>query len=815
MRRVRVKYYPSLEEGVEDQLDQALQDEKEKEAATNSELKTPLDNTDGFTNSDTPPSAPVEDEISIDVPEKTPAESAAESTSETPPESTGDVSNVIAEEVVRQSSGEDDQGLKAFVQKMKDSYSLAQGNGFEGSFDEFLANLTQSITEKENEVVSNPLGTTDGSGDVVTPESEVPSEQAEVSGEVENTDDTLPEKPVDVPSEEATGEAAVTDDTTGEASEVPVEESTAPEGSDAPLDTEETTTPESSEEIVESTSENPAPEAGSEENPEEVPGKGAGESIEATPEVEFTEAPTEASEETPEEGSEEHSTDTNLNGEEVPDDAKEPTAEEVPEPAATDDESLNEYIDKVDDEQEEADDTAAMVEEAEDSSSRLGRIAEIVQDAVAEAKATGSEEDSEKVTESLAKIAEIANECYTTRFGIKPRYSIFVANEDLREALTPVQRCEVSLEAMGDTLKVIWEAILKAIEAAAEWFNDIWRKIQLNTGLMKKHLDNLQKVVDTSEESAGGVKMNSPRLWNNLAEDGIVKNQALEINRLTDVAKSVYSDMNDWVVETARTTTRLAYGFIGKPQEFKKSLKKASMPNFKGIQLQASENPVRDGIISLNQEESVSTLFATSGLFPGNMRFVMGLPNTPVEMNRASESDEHVLKGIAKAWGSKYVGVRFTKAENLSSKEDDVVLSLSTQEMKSILKSLNELLDSTKGFNQASSKIKSERTKIKQFVYSIRTTNFVMKAVPDKAVSGKMKMSKYSISIIANMLSNAARSLSEPISSFTSYCLKMMAVEMSYISQSLEVANPQATKEKEGSGASSFRGTPSPTLQLT
>lgn len=697
MRKVKIKFFPSLEESdTEDQLQDALTEERENEQKTEEELSQTLNNKQGFEASSDDSDDSVEIEVTGDQVDST----------------GGNVQDVIAEEVVKQSTGEGSVGMNSFLSKMKSSYAKAQSNGFAGTFDEFLGSISDSIEKKETEPVQNPLGTDSGSGEETEIESELPSDNEEVIEEIEESDQT-------------------TDD--GEDKEKSVSE-----------DSEENDTDDEEEE----------------------------------------------SDDTEDTSSE----DTNLNGEEIEDESD--TVEEVDDPEATDDETLNEYIDEVDKDQEEIDNTDEMVEEATDSSSRLGRIAEIVQDAIQDTEVEG--EDGEEVSESLAKIAEIANECYSNRFGIKQKYSLMVSNENLREALTPTQRCEIALEGIGDTAKKIFDAILKAIEASMQWLDDQYKKFLLNTGLMERRLAKIERYIKEADPKATYEKsFKSAKLFNALATDGIIKNQALEINLIFDISKTIYKEVNDWVIKTGLNIVSIFRAVEKKDTSgiTNHDINKITMPTFSGLNLAPVPDPVSKGLITEKEFNESTLIFAMGRVFPGNKAITIAIPNLSVEINKSVEKNENPLHGLSRVWGDKKIGVKFSDivVGNRDMKLDDIP-TLTIEEMKSIVVSLKELLIGIKEYNKASDDIKKARKTIKRYVSQLRNANFIYKnAFKHNDPNSEKGIGKSSLNYLTNILATANRSLSEPTATFTSYCLRMAAVEMSYIYKSLEL---HGVKEK-------------------
>lgn len=433
MRRIKLKLSPSLEqEDITQTLEDALQEEK-GEVSTD---VTPTENTDQST-------------------EVTEVAETETSITDTDPADNEVIDNVT-DVVVDASEGVTSESPAAnFASKIKDSFDAAVEKGFTGTFDDFLVTLTDNITQKESssDINSNALGTTDGTGDVVEPESKV----AEIE-ETAETDDTIEE------------ETAVSE--TEEVSEPEEEEESeeAPEASEEVNDVEDT--------VDEVTEEIPA------DKTDEAP-----DTTDETPESDTTE---EVSEEEP---VSEEPADTNLNGEEVPEGEGEeetPKADEVEDPEGTDDESLTEYAEEIVGEEEEEEDDE-MVEEALDTSERLGRIAEIVKEAAEEAK----EGDDDDVNESLAKIAELATECLQDKVGIAPSERVTFSNESFNDKAGVMYRYETSLESIKDTVKAIYDSIIKYIKKLIDTIKEFTRKSKIK---LKLTISKTKKLLNSVRE---------------------------------------------------------------------------------------------------------------------------------------------------------------------------------------------------------------------------------------------------------------------------------------------------------------------------
>lgn len=716
MRRIKLKLSPSLEqEDITQTLEDALQEEK-GEVSTD---VTPTENTDQST-------------------EVTEVAETETSITDTDPADNEVIDN-ITDVVVDATEGDTSESPAAsFAGKIKDSFDAAVEKGFTGTFDDFLVTLTDNITQKESssDINSNALGTTDGAGDVVEPESKVTEieETAETDDEIEEENAVSETEEVSEPDEEEESE---------EAPETPEEVS----------DVEDTV-----DEVAEET---PADET------------------DETPEPESTE---EVSEEEP---VSEEPADTNLNGEEVPEGEGEeetPKADEVEDPEGTDDESLTEYAEEIVEEEESEDDE--MVEEALDTSERLGRIAEIVKEAAEEAK----EGDDDDVNESLAKIAELATECLQDKVGIAPNERITFSNESFNDKAGVMYRYETSLESIKDTVKKIFEAVVEFIEKIGRWMMEKYRNIQLSVGVTGKKLDALEKKAKSIKGNPSSDKLEASYLIKELNIGGSVSaNQSSEINKVTVMAGNIYGVMTTWVK-----------GVVGKAIETQEKLK-ATNPGYSTIDF-----PTPDiqsfGLFELNEtakkrytrkfESFGNTLrVARSSELPGQKAIVLvsPMPNSNEEGSKMSEK----LKEIFGAKNSNYVRALSNNAisltltnyeeedENTFVNESNELPTLTPEQIKASIASLKELYKVVGTYKKVQAELSKQRNYISRSAKYLTTLDKV-----DKLSGYQLK--ETDLGKLAGIYRTVARMCDEPTTSFTTYAIKYINAQIAYIGKSIQ-----------------------------
>lgn len=794
MRRVKLKFSPSLEQDdIQNQLEQALSEEKKNEKVTEAELEQPLNNKQGFdaqaaedaadssdsnntdevtfdasddavdtstevTETDTTDTTDVPDEPAVvqddsastdETVDAAPTEDVvADTTTDSVDSEGGEITDVIAEQVVRQSSGEENQGVKAFASKISESYSLAQSKGFAGTFDEFLTSLTETITAKESEVVQNPLGTTSGSGDLVEPDSTAnaldESDSAAVTDDVTSTDETASDSTTDTDVIDST---APTDTEVSEDGSDPAEAGSS--------DTTDTTDDSVADEFSDSNTDSDT----TVDNTDSTD----------TTDGETTDTPEASETDTADtsEASDSADANTNLNGEPSFDDTDTSTDNDtsgeeddnVPEPEGDDDESLNEYMDEIDDEQEEIDDTDTMVSEAEDSSTRLGRIAEIVQDAIQEAK----EGDSEDVNESLTKIAEIANECYATRYGIERKFKIMISNEALLEAITPIERAQIALESAKEVLKSIGQAILKAIEAIAQWVQEQWRNFQLKSGVLEKRLNKLEAQLDKVQTDPEKKDIKNAALFDALNIGGQISNVAQNVDAVAKLASTVYSTISEWTFDSAQAllnvTEKSLRAGVGRV------LAGFQIPSYGSFGLGPVSNPVAEGYLNDELKDSIRVAIGTE--LPGNKTLVLYAP----QPDEGGEKDNYLKALRANKFGVVLADYR----PNEEIAKSDSISTLTLAEMKALVASLKKLFTAIKDYNNVQPKANAIRNKVKVYAGRLSRLEGFSRETSSQSLFTEA----------AGVYRAVVRIINEPSVSFTNYSLKLITANIRYIQLSL------------------------------
>lgn len=849
MRRIKVKLSPSLEQDdITTRLEEALSKEKENTTEVDAELQAPLDNKQGFDQEaaeviegeikeaeaveqttladETAPGVteeviettdevtdvvndtesttvekvievadtetPLEQSILSEDPlAQTPVEETvdAEVPTEELPVAGGEVTDLVAEAVVQTTTGEaQETAVVSFVDKIKASFDIAKSKGFEGQFEDFLNSLTESISTKETEIVSNPLGTTDGSGDLIEPESKASELDEAASSEVveevtdsETTEQTdigvIDETSEVVDSETQAAEVVETTDTTTD--EVTEEEGIV-DAVEEPTETEQTEDDSTVEETIET-----SPEA-SGEVPEQTTDGSVPQNTDTTETVEV-EVPMGSEEESAEvtentvEETTEQSEDTNLNGEPVEDEASEekPTEEDttedggVEEPEGTDDESLNDYIEGIDEDESELNDTDEMIVEAVDTSSRLGRIAELVKSAIEETK----EGDEDDVSGSLAKIAQIATECLIDKVGIEKPASTSVSVESFGDRSSVLYQYEVSLEDIKDTLQKIIEAIMKAIEAAMAWVAEQYRNIQLTVGITERKIKSLRaKLADTSGNPNSKIIENAS-LVSVLHKGGQMSSTpSKDILQVSKLSSAVYKNLTDWVLDNVEATIVKNMMALKQKQDPEFTFDNQS---YNGQDLAPVNDPVKEGFISADEKKLYQ--IAKGAELPGGKALVLFAPlpdepdANPIGKMINGDNKNRVLR--SGKFGVKLMD--YIPNDDVHVGKDLSVLSES--EMSDTLDAVEHLLKNLQEYKEVKPKIDKVRGKVKMFALSFKVGS-QFEVLP----SGDLHS-------LAAMYSSAVRTIDQPAIAFTNYSLKLISAALQYVNLSMKQYEVEST----------------------
>ena len=769
----------------------------------------------------------------------------SEVVAETSAEPGGEVTDVVAQSVIDNGAGtEENTSITAFVAKMRDAFSAAKEQGFEGNFNDFLDNVTESIGTKQAELQTNALGTTEGSGGVVEPESKASeldqAASADAAEVTEQTDTVTPEVTDDATDEvtdevvdnsdaidttttetDTTGTDAVTGDetTTDETDAVSTDEAT---GDVTNTDTTETTDDVTGQEVTDTTTDTTDETASSdsndtgeastgEDNAPTSDSEGAGgtqtEEV-GTDTTEAEETPTEApegsSEDSEEAGSEaatatdDTSTDldagtstdadTNLNGETVegetaedPNASEEEAGEGVEDPEAVDDESLNEYIDDVDEEQDQIDDADEMVDEALDTSSRLGRIAEIVKDAIEESQAEDG--DKEEASESLAKIAELATESFQSFTGTKTARSAYFGLESFKSQLTPVQRYEITLESISDTVKKIIEAIVRMLDNMGRFMADMYRQAMLKFGQYDKKIKELLKRVDEiGDKTKQSDTIENKRVAQALSITGQVPQDLDErLTTIGNIGADVYGRMTDWYLGEVSMV-------LEKNKQNPGKIFAIGFPDFgklKGMHLAPVEDPVKEGFVNQDLKDNVSV--AKSEELLGGKCISLILPNPEEPRHQILD----LLKDENAKWASRenVIGFKLNdyipNDESIHDQANGKLDVLSPEQMKRVLASLEFVLSNAKGYDGIKGKINTVRSKARVATLTLNNAD-------------RWNLSKSDLTIMAGQYRMISRSIDEPLASYTSYVLRIIAATLSYVANSLKAYGVKAEDTAPG-----------------
>lgn len=174
---------------------------------------------------------------------------------------------------------------------------------------------------------------------------------------------------------------------------------------------------------------------------------------------------------------------------------------------------------EVADQAAEVDELNTAVEEAEADAETLGEIQETLAETV---------EGGEGVDETTAEVAEIAVEAICARLGIRSTTSVLPALESFGSKSSRVTATRVAVEAIGDKIKQIWEAIKKGFLLVWQRIKDFFAKFFANSDKVKKLAEALKEKVKKQEKAspkAGKIKFGGASALN---VDGKVDMGSLE-----------------------------------------------------------------------------------------------------------------------------------------------------------------------------------------------------------------------------------------------------------------------------------------------
>lgn len=784
MRRIKIKLNPSLEQDdITKRLEDALDAEKDRVVTADAELKTPLNNKQGFDKDEsaiieqestvgeddvviTDESTPEVDEVDVvDVVEDTvtPPEEItdvdASVDTDTDLDVVTDTTTALVDDVpVDESSVDEDRDstidtisdvvvdsttqdettsvVTEFADKIKSSFDTAKDNGFVGEFEDYLKSLTESISDKESSANTNALGTTDGAGDLIDPVSKATeldeSDNEVVVDEVDSTDEAVDD---------------VADDSTDDEVSTPTESDET--------DTEDTVVADT-DDVVDEEKEDVSSD---QDSTDEVVSDDTGDvddKVDADVDVD-----TDTDEDT----------DTNLNGEPVDDsDVADDEVEDegaVEEPESTDDEGLNEYISEINDDKDDEDD--AMVEEAVDVSTRLGRIAEIVKTAMDEAK----EGDEGDANDSLAKIAQVATESLAEKVGIETVNSTTVSMESFSDSSAVMYKYSVSLESAKEVIKKILDAIMKMIEAAGRYMADQYRNAMLAFGHYDRKIKKLEALVKNMKE--GGPEkttIEASRIVSVLGTAGAMPGDLTAgLVQVGNTGAMVYGKMTDWYLKQVSHSLERSKEALkaGKPTIFE-----IAAPDLSNLGLSKVDDPVKEGFINNQQDGRIAVAKGAEHL--GGKTIVCYIPIPEKESRTINISKSLGIDNESISYNSNKIGIYledFIPNDTTVSQGQTEIKTLSKSEIEQVIESLRLILDNIKGYKQVKGKVDQVRNKA-------RFTSMALDAIRKTSILSDSKLVR-----IAGQYRMVIRSIDNPLTTYTNYLLRIMAASFSYIDKSI------------------------------
>lgn len=124
--------------------------------------------------------------------------------------------------------------------------------------------------------------------------------------------------------------------------------------------------------------------------------------------------------------------------------------------------------------------------DAEADAATLGEVQEVMQESV---------EKGEGLDETAAEVAEIAVEAICARLGLRSSTKAIPSMESFGSKSSRLAATKIAIESIGEKIKAIWEAILKAVRWVWEKIKSFWLGLTKSRGQLLKHLEGLQKRV--------------------------------------------------------------------------------------------------------------------------------------------------------------------------------------------------------------------------------------------------------------------------------------------------------------------------------
>ena len=138
--------------------------------------------------------------------------------------------------------------------------------------------------------------------------------------------------------------------------------------------------------------------------------------------------------------------------------------------------------------------TDAAVEEAEEVSEALESIYDVMTQSIAHGG----------LDKSSAQVANVAIEHLYKRVGIKAK--AMPALESFEWPAARITATELAMEGIGDAMKKIWDAIVKAIKDSIQWIKNFFSKIFGATDKVEERADELDKELKQLENSKATIK---------------------------------------------------------------------------------------------------------------------------------------------------------------------------------------------------------------------------------------------------------------------------------------------------------------------
>lgn len=142
----------------------------------------------------------------------------------------------------------------------------------------------------------------------------------------------------------------------------------------------------------------------------------------------------------------------------------------------------------------EAEQMDTAIETAEADAGTLENIQEVMADSV---------ESGEGLSEDAAKIAEVAIESICARMGIQNKQKVMPSVESFGSKSSRVLATKLAMESVMDTIKTIWNNILKAIKWVFEKIKSVFLSLTKSRSSLLKHLEALQGQVKAFDGAEG------------------------------------------------------------------------------------------------------------------------------------------------------------------------------------------------------------------------------------------------------------------------------------------------------------------------